>query len=75
MHIGKIEADVSVRVQPETEPAEARGSFVIGLLFLAIAIPYWAVTLLAGALWRDLRRAGRFIRLWGACYKEAREQR
>jgi hypothetical protein len=71
MYIGKIEADTTGQAQIVTERIEPRGSFAVGLLFLAVAIPYWGIRLLATALWRDLRRVGRFVRLCGASYLEA----
>ena len=57
------------------QPVEREGSVVLGLLFLAVALPYWTVRLVAGALWRDLRRAGRFARYCGAAYAQALTRR
>jgi hypothetical protein len=71
MYLGKIEADTTLQVQPVTQQEPTRDNFIVGLLFLAVALPYWGIRLLAGALWRDLRRAGRFIGLCGGAYLEA----
>ena len=81
MHMGKIEAERSGSSGPkgtgpdETPAREAPGSVLLGLAVLLIALPYWAVRLLAAALWRDLRRAAHAARIVGQSYNEERTRR
>lgn len=81
MDMGKIAAEAETPAPKDipaalaAQPAEREGSVLVGLLFLAVALPYWTVRLVAGALWRDLRRVGRFARYCGGAYAEAATRR
>ncbi|HYJ29698.1 MAG TPA: hypothetical protein VEW25_05080 [Allosphingosinicella sp.] len=69
--MGKIEA--AEKRLPRDQDPEADtgvGTLLLGILVLAVAIPWFALRLLAGALWRDVRRVGRFARLAGSTYAE-----
>lgn len=75
MHMGKIEAAEEIQLLlPENEPApetRGRGSMLLGIAVLIVALPYWTIRLIGGALWRDLRRAGKVARIVGDTYGEA----
>ena len=81
MDMSKIEAQAEaavpqdVRAELGSPASETKGSIVLGLLFLVVALPYWTVRLIAGALWRDIGRVGRFARFCGGAYAEAATKR
>jgi hypothetical protein len=81
MDMGKIAAAAETAPPKDipatlvSRPAEREGSALLGILFLAFALPYWTVRLVGGALWRDLRRVGRFARYCGGAYAEAATRR
>jgi hypothetical protein len=70
--MGKIEAGEELLPRDSGPAAETdgAGALLFGLLVLALAVPYFALRLLAGALWRDVRRVDRFARLVGSTYAE-----
>lgn len=79
MYVGKIEAAEEIQLllpdnQPEPEQ-KGRGGMLLGIGFLMIAIPYWGFRLLGGALWGDVRRAGRAAKIAGETYGEALKRR
>ena len=76
MYMGKIERDLTTdSAGPAVATTDAEGGILSGLALLAVALPYWTIRIFAGALWRDTRRIGRFIRLTATSYSEALRQR
>lgn len=77
--MGKIEAAEEIQLLlPENQPEPRKpslGSILLGLGFLIVAIPYWTVRLVGGALWRDVRRAGRALSAAGSIYSDALTRR
>lgn len=75
MHMGKIEAAKEIQLLlPENEPTpepRGRGNLLLGIAVLIIALPYWTVRLVGGALWRDVRRAAKVARIAGDTFGEA----
>lgn len=77
MDMTRIEAQAEAAVPQDVKAElgasapENKGSLLLGLLFLVVALPYWTVRLIAGALWRDARRVARFARFCGGAYAEA----
>ena len=79
MYVGKIEAAEEIQLllpenQPEPE-ADGKGAVILGIGFLIVALPYWGLRLFGEALWRDVRRAGRVVRVAGATYGEELRRR
>lgn len=74
MHMGKIEAAEEIRrLLPESQPepeSKGKGGLILGIGFLVVALPFWGLRLFGEALWRDVRRAGRIVRVAGATYGE-----
>jgi hypothetical protein len=81
MKMDRVEASFEVPVPKDVErqldaPAQPdpRGGFgavLTGILFLALALPYWTVRIVSQLIWRDLRRVGRLAGLCGSTYLEA----
>jgi len=74
MYLGKIEAAEEIQLlargdRPEPE-GQGRGGALLGIAFLFVALPYWGLRLFANALWRDVKRAGRAVKLAGSAYGE-----
>ncbi|MEA3009685.1 MAG: hypothetical protein QOJ91_1377 [Sphingomonadales bacterium] len=67
MYMGRIET----RTALEVIKPEPQGRLIVGIAFLALALPYWAVRLLGQMLWSDVKRIGRFAGLAGATYSDA----
>ena len=74
MYVGKIEAAEEIQLLlPENQPdpaPEGKGAMILGISFLIVALPYWGLRLFGEALWRDVRRAGRVVKVAGATYGE-----
>ena len=68
--MGKIEAaELLLPHDQDPQPgASGTGALLLGILFLALALPWFALRLLVVALWRDIARIGRFARLAGSSY-------
>jgi hypothetical protein len=71
MYMGKIDVPDSVAEQP----FQARGSVLLGLMMLAIAVPVMVVRLLAHFVVRDIRLLGRAARAYAECVAVARRTR
>jgi hypothetical protein len=69
--MGKI--DVPDRVADQ--PFQARGSLLLGLMMLTIAVPVLVVRLLAHFVVRDIRLLGRAARAFAECFAIARRTR
>ena len=54
---------------PDT--SQGLGAAFLGVLVLAIALPYWCVRIAGELIWRDLRRIGQIAGLCGSSYLEA----
>jgi hypothetical protein len=68
MYMGKIEVPIVVAEQPVLP----RGSMLLGLAMLAIAVPAVVVRLVAHLLVRDVRLAGRAAQAYAECVAAAR---
>lgn len=68
--MGKIEAAEQLLPRDEDSQADTSGAgaLLLGILVLVLALPWFALRLLAGGLWRDIARIGRFARLAGSTY-------
>jgi hypothetical protein len=71
MYMGKIEAPVVIAAPP----FQAKGSVLLGLAMLAIAMPIIVVRLLAHFVVRDIRLVGRAARAYAECVAVARRTR
>jgi hypothetical protein len=74
MYVSRIEADVAMPPVEITDAETPRGNLLVGLLILAVALPYGATRLLGALLWRDIARIGRFARLCAGAYADARKR-
>jgi len=74
MYLGKMEAAEEIQLLPQgnwPEPEnQGHGGTLMGVAFLLVALPYWGLHLFANALWRDVKRAGRIVKLAGSAYGE-----
>ena len=79
MYVGKIEAAEEIQLLlPENQPEPeniGKGAAILGIGFLIVALPYWGLRLFGEALWRDVRRAGRVVKVAGATYGEELKRR
>jgi hypothetical protein len=75
MYVSRIEADVAMPPVEITDAEAPRGSLLVGLLILAVALPYGAARLLGTLMWRDIARIGRFARLCAGAYSDALRRR
>lgn len=75
MYMSRIEPEIVLPSVEAADDAGVRGSLAVGILALAVAIPYGAARLIGGLLWRDIVRAVHFARLCGGAYGDALKRR
>jgi hypothetical protein len=74
MYVSRIEADVAMPPVELADTESPRGNLLVGLLILAVALPYGAARLLGALMWRDVARIGGFARLCAGAYADARKR-